>query len=366
MKASKDPKYLTLARRFARQIRSGQLQPGDRLPSFTQMRAEFGATPATVERLYAQLERDDLIERRHRSGVFVNSTQDRNTLQGTIGFVSLSLNRPHLHPYGHHLLQGIHQEAGAAGIQVLLLDHGSIAASRKKIDGLLIYEHELAKYFPYQDEGIPCVSLIKHTDEIASVVADDFAGGYLAAKHLLDLGHRRITCLMGTAADDIHDALGAQRLAGYRAALQEAGITPDPAWVRPVLYNPLENYAERGRTLMRQWLDEGWSQLDCTAILAQNDDVAIGIIKELQEEEYQVPRDISVVGFDGSGVDAHFSPRLTTIEVPLGAIGRIGTQMLLQQITEKRRKEHVVLPTSLQQGKSTAAPKVLLASSDQT
>lgn len=77
---------------------------------------------------------------------------------------------------------------------------------------------------------------------------------------------------MGTAADHIHDALGAARLDGYRAALRESDITPETDWVHPVLYNlnnPLENYAERGHCLMQQWLREDWNDLGCTAILAQ-------------------------------------------------------------------------------------------------
>lgn len=357
MKVSQDPKYLTLARRFAQQIRSGQLQPGDRLPSFTQLRAQFGATPATVERLYAQLERENLIERRHRSGVFVVDKKSRRTLQGTIGFVMMGFAGSQLHPYNFHLQQGIQQAARAANVQILLLDQNDIKANLQKMDGLLLYEHTLSPFVQYPASGMPCVSLLKGIDAIASVIADDFAGGKSATAHLLSLGHQRIAALMSSVPEDGHDSLGEERLAGYRAALGEAGITPRPDWVRPVLYNPLENYAERGYQQMRQWLSEDWAGLNCTAILAQNDDVAIGIIKALLEEGLEVPGDISVVGFDGAGVDAHFSPRLTTVEVPLETIGSLGTQVLLQRINGEQTEVHTVLPVSLRTGLSTAAAK---------
>ncbi len=360
MSISKKPKYITLAQRIKQQIQSGKLQPGDRLPSFTQMRAEFGATPATVERLYALLERDNLIERRHRSGVFVASASTKSTLNGTLGFVALRFNGEKLHPYNHYLLQGVQEVTNEAQVQIMLLDYGAIPASRNKIDGLLIYEHELSKFLPYQEQGIPCVSVLKRMDEIASVTADDFNGGKLITQHLLDLGHQRIACLMGTAKDDSqHDALGAQRLAGYRAALRESAISPLATWQRPVLYNPLENYTERGYSLMSQWLREDWHQLNCTAILTQNDDVAIGVINALQEAGLQVPRDVSVVGFDGADVDAHFTPRLTTIELPLKTIGQLGTQKLLRLIRGESLEQHSVLPVSLRIGQSTAATKVL-------
>ena len=359
MRTSQAPKYLALARYFQQRIRSGELRPGDRLPSFKQMRARFGATPSTVERLYAQLERENLIERHHRRGVFVAGAPGRSTLQGTLGFAAVRFSGPQLHPYNHYLLQGIQQAARAAGVQILLLDRSDINANRNKIDGLLIYEHELGPFAKYRAEGVPCVSLVKRADEIPSVVADDFKGGKSATEYLLALGHTRIAALVGTAAGDIHDALGALRLEGYRAALREAGIAPETRFVRPVLYNPLENYAERGHSLMRRWLREDWHELGCTAILAQNDNVAIGIIRALREDGREVPRDVSVVGFDGAGADMHFAPRLTTVEVPLQEIGARGTQLLLQQIGGERDVQHLVLPTKLRTGQSSAPSGVL-------
>jgi DNA-binding LacI/PurR family transcriptional regulator len=363
MKNTSRPKYLTLAEEFARRIRSGELAPGDRLPSFTQMRARWGATPATVERIHAQLEREHLIERRHRSGVFVADTRSGSTPVGTLGFVALHLESRSLHPYNHHLLQGVQRAATKAGVQIMLLDQGVIAASRSKIDGLLIYEHELEKFKKYQRRGLPCVSLLKQTSGMAAVIADDSDGGYSATRHLLELGHTRIAALMGTAADDIHDALGEARLQGYRAALQESGIMPDENWARPVFYNPLENYAERGYSQMQAWLRDGWRELGCTALLAQNDDVAIGVIGALRKGGLSVPCDVSVVGFDGAGVDAHFTPCLTTVEVPLEAIGAAGTRMLLQKIGGKTEAEEIVLPVRLRPGDSSCAvrPGVLPA-----
>lgn len=357
MRTSSEPKYLILARRFIRQIQRGELRPGDRLPSFTQMRAQFGATPSTVERVYAQLERENLIERRHRSGVFVAASCSKSTLRGTFGFVGCRFNLPWLAPYNDHLLQGIQQAARTAGVQILLLDRSDIGASRNKIDGLLIYENDLSLFSKYRNKGVPCVSLLRADDEMSSVVADDFAGGREATRHLLQLGHTRIATLMGTAAGDIHDMLGAFRLEGYRAALYEAGIVPDTRWRRPVRYNPLENYAERGFSQMREWLREDWHDLGCTAILAQNDDVAIGIIQAFQAEGWDVPRDVSVIGFDGAGADAHFSVSLTTVEVPLREIGLQGAEMLLREINGDNGVEHLILPTKLRMGSSSAPRK---------
>src|SRR5690606_3385380 len=99
-----------------------------------------------------------------------------------------------------HILQGVQQTTRTAGRQILLLDYSDIPASQSKVDGLLIYERELAKFLPFEKGGLPCVSLLHRTNEISSVVADDFEGGKTATRHLLEIGHRRIACLMGTAA----------------------------------------------------------------------------------------------------------------------------------------------------------------------
>jgi DNA-binding LacI/PurR family transcriptional regulator len=256
MKATPRPKYLMLAEKFARQIRSGQLSPGDRLPSFTQMRAQWGATPATVERIHAQLEREKLIERRHRSGVFVAAPQAGSTPVGTLGFVTLGFERLQMHPYNYHLLQGIRRQTKAVGVQIMLLDYSAIEASKGKVDGLLIYERELSKFQKFQKKGVPCVSLLSEIGAMPSVAADDFLGAKSATQHLLELGHTSIACLMGAAENSIQDPLGEARLQGYRAALQQNGIAPNAHWVRPVLYNPLENYVGRGHSLMQQWLRE--------------------------------------------------------------------------------------------------------------
>jgi DNA-binding LacI/PurR family transcriptional regulator len=357
MNTSSSPKYQTLAQLFAQRIRSGELQPGDRLPSFTQMRAQYGATPATVERLYSQLEREKLIERRHRSGVFVADAQSARMLTGTIGFVALHFSNRLLHPYNHHLLQGIQQEVRQAGVQIMLLDACDIAANREKIDGLLIYEHGHTDEATYQQQGLPCVSLVLQKKGIPSVVADDFDGGYCATQHLLELGHERIACLMGSDLLDTRDTLGELRIAGYRAALERAGVTGDSRWVRPVPYNPLETYAERGYSAMTQWLREGWSNLGCTAILTQNDDVAIGVINALQDNGYSVPGDISAIGFDGAGVDAHYPLKLTTVEVPLEVIGAQGARLLLRMIEGEDNSSHQVLPAPLRVGQTSAAPQ---------
>jgi len=162
--------------------------------------------------------------------------------------------------------------------------------------------------------------------------------------------------LMGSLPEDGIDILGEQRLRGYRNALNEAGITPDARWVRPIRYNRYENYMEVGFHQIRDWLREDWAELGCTAILAQNDETAFGIVRGLREHGLRVPEDVSVIGYDGIVNPSPFGPALTTMEVPLERISSEATQMLLRKIGGDLREEHMVIPVALRPGETVAAP----------
>ena len=115
-----------------------------------------------------------------------------------------------------------------------------------------------------------------------------------------------------------------------------AGIVPDPAWVRPLRdpCDPMQEFEDLGRSAMGQWLAADWRALGCTALLAHNDETAVGVIEVLQDAGVQVPGEVSVVGFDGLDIADYFRPRLTTIEVPLEEIGAQGARLLLRHIRE--------------------------------
>lgn len=356
----KKAKYLELAQHFSQQIRDGHLRSGERLPSFTQMREQFGVTPATVERLYSLLEREKLIERRHRSGVYVADTSSSTAVQGTIGFVAHRFSEPNLHPYNFHLLRGVHRSAEKAGVQIMILDHNSLAAGRTKVDGLLMYQANIpisSSHTKLERDtfGLPIISMMIAHPDMSSVVADEVGGGWSAGEHLVRMGHRRIACLMGSESVENIDVLGNQRLRGYRNALREAGIEADERWVRPLKYNIYSNYFQIGLHQMQEWLQEDWFELGCTAILAQNDETAFGIIRALQEQGLRVPEDVSVVGYDGIVAPSPFAPLLTTMEVPLERISSEATDMLLRKIGGQAGEEHIVIPLSLRSGETVAA-----------
>jgi DNA-binding LacI/PurR family transcriptional regulator len=351
------PKYRILTERLRKQVTGGELKPGDRMPSFAEMSDRFGATPTTVSRVYHQLEREGLIIREPGRGTFVALTQQRT--HGVIGVLGMSLQDDNV-PYFSYQMSGLRQVAAAAGRELLLLGETTPSIGWEKLEGV-ISDGFSAKMLRRLPPGMPCVSCVYPVEEVASVVANDYLGARSATEHLLQLGHRRI----GYLISDTTHPISQRRLAGYKAALWEAGIEPQSSWVRDLDCPSLSGkeagtlgYDDVGRRRMQEWLGENWSDVGCTALLTQNDDTAIGAIGALREAGLRVPDDVSVIGYDGTKLADYFTPRLTTVEVPLREIGRRGMERLLALIEGRDTStENEILPVRLKVGRSTAQVK---------
>jgi len=351
----REARHVTLARRFSEQVRTGQLQPGDRLPSFNEMRETFGIGRDTLERMHTVLERQGLIVREHRRGVFVADPQKPAppVTLGRIGFVNC-IDLQH-HPYYLHLLAGIRQEARRAEVEILLL-HPESKIQWEKVDGV-IYQSTSGGLLR-KPPGMPEVSLV-YANDSESVVSDDYQGLWQAIEHLWSLGHRRIAFL---SAEQSKSTMSKQRLAAYRDWWLEHKIEPPASWLRGLRDPGLDgkSWEEQGYEDMQRWLREDWDTLNCTAILAHNDETAIGVIQAMEEVGKRVPGDVSVVGFDGTEIAGYHRPRLTTVRVPLREIGAYGFRLLMEQVQrplynwEERPPARIVLATQLQVGQSTA------------
>jgi LacI family transcriptional regulator len=172
----------------------------------------------------------------------------------------------------------------------------------------------------------------------------------------VELGHQRIAYLIAP-----HEPVHTRRLAAYQNALRENGVTPNPRWVRhlrDVAHYPTR-FVGAANARMAQWLEEDWKALDCTAILCQNDQTALGTLEALSTHGMRVPQDVSVIGFDGTEAADYARPRLTTIRVPLYEIGARGVELLLQTGRADQDASTLVLPTTLQIGESTAPSEKL-------
>lgn len=349
---SKRPKYVQVAQHLRHQIERGELRPGDRLPSITEMCNQHGVSRPVVERIHSVLEQDGLVVRKPNRGIFVASARPSKRTN-VIGITGWGVQQQPSTWYWTSLVEGIQEVANRAGQHIMLLDP-QLSRVNELVDGVLLTDLPAEEQSRRLPADFPCVSILHPVRGRASVLADDYCAGQLATEHLLELGHRRIACI------DIPEHISRRRLAAYRDTLESAGIIPDMRWVRPfgVLDAPTPNFEERGQAIMAQWLRDDWQELGCTAILAQNDLVAKGVMKALQAEGIHVPRSVSVIGFDSSEFCEHLSPRLTSVAIPLREMGALGMELLLRQIEgEPVLAANTALPPRLDVRESTGPAK---------
>jgi LacI family transcriptional regulator len=224
-------------------------------------------------------------------------------------------------------------------------DHylGTLAQSQRT-DGLIAV--------PVLTRGpVPVVFIDVHTPAIAAmprVVGDDAAGGALAARHLLDLGHTAI----GFVGDALQDPFGftssRDREQGLIDELTRAGISIPPAWVGHGAHGRYE-----ARELAHQMLA---SESRPTAIFTASDTQALGVIAAAREIGLHVPDDLSVIGYDD--IEAADYVGLTTVRQQLLESGRHGAEVLLAEISARSDQPPVVhLAPELVVRATTAPPK---------
>jgi LacI family transcriptional regulator len=233
------------------------------------------------------------------------------------------------------LLTAIGPGSGASGALRKLLEH--------RVDGLLVIAPSIEND---SDAGaalrpdLPLVSL----NRLPGVDADHRATGQLAADHLVELGHRRIATIVGPRQRDVVRT----RLAGFRDGLVAADIELPDHRIGESTWSPESAYRATAAVLDR---DPG-----VTAVFAQNDLMASGVLRQLADRDLRVPEQVSVVGCDDLPTSPFLVPALTTVHVPFGETGARAAAVLLELIggTPVARRE--LLPVHLVERASTRPP----------
>jgi DNA-binding LacI/PurR family transcriptional regulator len=181
--------------------------------------------------------------------------------------------------------------------------------------------------------------------DVSSVDVDNVAGARRAVEYLISLGHRRIGCVTNAP---LAYTSARERLAGYRAALDDANIEPQPEWIVEAAFD-----AQSGHHAMAKLLDR--AELD--AVFVASDVVAFGALGALRAARCRVPHDISVVGFDDIPLAAFLDPPLTTVRLPAYELGRAVGTALLDRIATPAAPRRTLLPTELVVRESTGPPR---------
>ena len=250
-----------------------------------------------------------------------------------------------LSPRGYHLLIADTQDGPQAGGQLLhYLGHGVA-------DGLILFDGTVERAHLEPGSGDrplpPMVIACEWMEGLAlpNVRVDNVEGARLAVDHLVGLGHRRIGHLTGPAGNVLTEA----RIAGTRAALGEAGLAVRSEWFFAGDFS-----LDSGAFAAGEWLAMAERP---TALFCASDEMAAGFIGAVQAAGVEVPRDVSVVGFDNIEIAAHLTPALSTVRQQRTSIGVEAARMVLGCIEGAvTGAPELVLPVELIARRSSAPP----------
>lgn len=323
--------------------------------------AASGVSPSTVSRILngtaiVSPEKREAVDRAIAELGFVPNPVARGLAGGrtlSIGVVTQSIDSPF---YGV-ALRAIEETLDAAGYSALFVSgHWDVAVEKRcidtlrsrRVDGLIILNGRmgdaelkaLAKHLPVVVTG--------RTLKTPGLFAMDFKNveaARMATQHLIELGHRDIAHLSG----DLEHPDARERLAGYRAALEAAGLPFRPELVETGLY-----FEDGGRAATERLLARGER---FSALFAGNDQMAFGAAVALHKRGLRVPADVSLVGFDNLSLAAHMTPPLTTVHQASMELGLAAASSLLTLLADEKPKLSLPEPRLVVRDSTGPAPR---------
>lgn len=260
----------------------------------------------------------------------------------------------HWSPFTAEVMRGVSTAAVELGFDLMLHtksvepDCEADVLSDGRIDGALVLRDEddpLVAHLAERD--LPCVLFFTRGqgNNIAYVDSDNFSGGRMATRHLIELGHRRIGMVRGP----LRSSSSNDRYNGYRDALENAGIGVAPERVVSVPSSGSD--IEPFRRLMQ-------SPDRPSAVFVWSDDVAFACLTVLRDLGLRVPEDVSIVGFDSLTACDQSVPPLTSVRQPIFEMAVEATR-LVAALTYKADvpRRHILFPLSLDIRRSTAPPQ---------
>ncbi|PIB25734.1 LacI family transcriptional regulator [Amylibacter kogurei] len=319
-----------------------------------------GVSTATVSRalsnpdLVAESTRNAVMDAVAESGYRINHTA-RNLRRQRSGSI-LALVPNLANPFFSQILAGLSSVLSPAGYGLLIADTQTDNDPQERLrhfiqnglaDGIVIFDGNLPKQELLPAQHPPIVLACEWVDfDLPSVRVDNAKGAQIAIQHLYDLGHRQIGHITGPNGN----VLAESRLQGMKSALAALNLQQPDQWVFQGDYS-----MDSGAFAAKQWM-----ALDNrpTAVFSASDEMACGFMGALQHAGIDVPRDVSVIGFDNIEVVEHLTPALTTIRQPRRLIGQHAGQMVIKMIDDATmRCPSELIPVELIIRNSVVAPK---------
>lgn len=256
-----------------------------------------------------------------------------------------------MHPFFGELIFFIERKLNSLGFKLMICNSLNDMEKENRylelllsnqVDGMIVSSHN-SNNVDYDIPGFPVVSIDYFLSKKVPIISsDNYKGGYLAAKELIDAGCEKIVSINGVIKPN---NVPNKRLQAYQDLMEKRGLKSKSI----ALDNKLTQ--EEEETKIRIFLKDN---PNTDGIFAQDDETAAHALKVLKSLHQKVPNDVKVVGYDGSQIARQLIPELTTIQQPIEEMANVAVDTLIKRINKENIPEsNIVLPVSLIKGKTT-------------
>jgi len=335
------PKYTLVENYIIKAIKSGELT--DKLPGERNLAKDLGFSYMTIRKAIENLVTKEILYKIPTKGTYVNKDKGKKKKTLTIGyFLDSSIKSGISSPYYSLILNAIEKEAAKHDYSVVYFSDTTPERLQKtlvKLDGVI------ATCFPRIEDTIldikdstPMVVIENSAADktIPSVIIDNFNANIESVDYICSLGHTNIGFMTGLEDSDI----GKSRFSGYHHGLTNNSIELD------------ENLIFRGNYSYEAGIEgaEYFLSLEQkpTAVICANDSMALGAMQKFKQEGFDIPEDISIIGFDDIDVASQIVPTLTTIHAPIDEIASFAFAALKGLINGKQPEhQHIAVAANL-------------------
>ncbi|MCC5891018.1 GntR family transcriptional regulator [Exiguobacterium sp.] len=328
-------------------IKDGTVRPGEKIPSENELVQSFGVSRHTIRQAVGELVNEGYLYREQGSGTYcspvlptsTSQTMERSGNGKNIGVITTYMS-DYIFP---SIIRGIESHLASKGYTLTLsCTDNNVEKERqclemmldRQIDGLIVeptksssYNPNIKYYLELEQQHTPYLMINQYYSQLTPpyLIMDDEKGGFLAAEHLIKLGHERIMGLFKT--DDLQ---GVHRMRGFIRAFREYNLPLEPELI--ITYTTEELVPSFYDVIHRVFknADERPS-----AIVCYNDQLALNVLDQLRSLRLSVPQDVSLVGYDDSVLAVATEVKLTSIIHPKQELGRAAAEWIIAAVEKK-------------------------------
>lgn len=316
------------------EIKEGRINPGEKIPSEEELAKKFNVSRMTAREGVLELINEGYLFRVFGKGTFVREDLEEKKLIKK----KIVIKVPNLkNSFYYEIISGAEIIFTHRGYEFKILTDRDSQIEEKGIlekflkekeDGLLLissyYTHTNLHLLKKLSEKIPMVVVdVKIPGlNVDTVVSDDFKGGYMITKHLIELGYKKILHLSGPIGDSSAD----ERRDGYVECMKENGLKPE---IRYTKWSLEEGYFETKKVFL--------NRNDIEAVFCCNDEVAIGCYRALKEIGIKIPEEVGIAGYGNMDIGKVIEVPFTTVDQSPEEMGEIAGNLLIEKIEGKRK-----------------------------